>query len=420
MEFEYLTAEKLAELTETQREFYFKQKKAHEDKIAKEAAEKLKQEAIDAAKEAVKEETQSQIDAAVKVVKDEYDVKLEKAQAEMARAKEAQNEMRGVKSIQEEIMEKLSTEEGEKTLKDFLSGRSKKLDIDIESKVVVKPTGATGSGVAPQFANLVGPGHDTWHARNAIPVFPTQSDLIKFIQFTVDPDATGFETVAENGQKPDLGYIPTVVDAPVRKIAGLLDVSDEFNSDVVGARAFWAYELPQAYLDAEDYQIFKGDGTGQNLLGVWEQADVQSFPQGTVTAGSNYIDKLVAAQTEIRKLKRNTTAAFISPVAYQELLINKDDENGYTYPIHFGNDNILRIGDLPIMWSNVFEDGEGVIGDFARGVAIFQREAMQIRYFEQNKDNVEKNITTIRLEGRIALPIYYPEAFKQLAFEATT
>lgn len=399
---------------ELQLEAYNEQKEKETVAAAEKAAREATEKAIEAAKEADKKERDEAIEAAVKVVKDEYDAKIEKAQAEMNRAKIAQNELRGIKTMQDEIMEKLSTEEGEKMMKDFLGGQREKLNVQVEAKAVFKPTGANGSGVAPQFAPIVGPGHDAFHARNVIPVFPTSSDLIKYVRMTVDTSSGGFGMVAEGGQKPNLGYIPTVVDAPVRKIAGLIDVTDEFNDDVVGARAFWAYELPQAYMDAEDLQIFKGNGAGQNLEGLWYQADNQTLPQGSVTTTSNVWDKIAAGITEVRTLKRNTSAVFIDPISYLELLINKDDQSAYTYPIIMGNDNILRIGGVPIMWSNVFEEGEGLVGDFARGTAIFQKQAMNIRYSDENKDNFEKNMVTIRLEGREALPIYYPESFKKL------
>ncbi|MEI2271823.1 phage major capsid protein [Sphingobacterium sp. ML3W] len=425
--FKYLTAKEFEALSEYQQEKYLDEKREHEAKIAKEEAEKAGKEAaqklIDENKEATEKATQEAIDKAIGVVKDEYDKKIEKAQADMNRAKEKELEMRGIKTMRDEIEEKLSTEEGESMLKEFIRGNRSKLDVNLESKAVLKPTGAAGSGVAPQFANIVGPGHDTFHARQAIPVYPTTSDLIKYVQFTVDPDADGYKMTGEGDTKGKLGYIPAVKDAPVRKIAGLLDVSDEINDDIVGIRAFWAAELPQAYFDAEDLQVFKGDGTGQNLLGLWYQASSQSLPLGSVTSASNHWDKIAAAITEVRRkpIKRNVTASYISPVAYMELLLNKSDGSGdYDYPIIMGNDGILRVGDVPVMWSNVFEDAEGVLGDFARGTAIFQRKEMNIRYSEENKDNFEKNLLTIRLEGREALPIYYPESFKKLVFGPAT
>lgn len=408
-EYEALTAKDQAKY-EIQLEEFKTQERAKE-------SEKIKNDAIEAAKEAVKEDTKNQIDAAVKVVKDEYDAKIESAQAEMKRAKIAHNENRGANKLSDEIMEAFSSEKGEQMLKDFVSGQKSKLNMDFESKAVLKPTGALGSGVAPQFTSIVELPHDTYHARMAIPTFTTQSDLVKQLQYTVDPDADGWGMVAEGGQKPNLGYIPNLVDFPVRKIAGILDVSEESLEDIVGLREYWAYELPQAFYDFEDFQVFKGDGTGQNLEGLWYQADNQTFPQGIVTSASNTWDKIAAAITEVRKkpIKRNTTSVFVSPADYMNLLINKAEGSGeYDYPVIMGNDNILRIGGVPIMWSNVFDDGEGLVGDFARGSAIYQKKGLQIRYSDENKDNFEKNIVSIRLEAREALVIRYPESFKRL------
>jgi len=399
----------------------------------KEAEQKrLVKESIDAQMEELKAENQKQIDAlksqnekALADLSESNKAKLEEVEAAMKRAKIGEANIR-MKGFSQHIIERLSTEEGEKMIKAFFTGQHKSFSVklgDDEDKDfdgAVKALGVPVNGVAPEFTPIVGPGHDEFHARQIIPVFPTQSNLIRFIQYVVDGSATGFATVAVGAQKPSTGYVPTVKDAAVRKIAGLLDVPDELMDDVVGFRAWIAYELPKAYMDAEDLQIYKGNGTGENILGLWTQAGNQSFPQGTVTAASNTIDKIVAGITEVRKLKRATSAVVISAVQWQEILINKSTTREYTYPIVLDANGVMRIGGVPIFWSNVFTDNEGLVGDFARGTAIFQRKSMQIGYFDQNKDNVEKNIITIRLEGRIALPIFYPESFKRLLFTITT
>jgi len=390
---------------------------------------KLVNEAVKLAIEAQREEAKSEVEKLIAAIKSENKeeldklseankAKLEEVEAAMKRAKIGEANIR-MKGFSEHIIEKLSTDEGEAMIKAFFSGQREKFNMEMndgEIKALGVPTG----GTAPQFTSIVGPGHDDFHARQIIPVFPTSTDLVKFIQYVVDGSATGFATVAAGGQKPFTGYIGTSKEAPVRKIAGLLDVQDELMDDVVGFRAWIAYELPKAYMDAEDLQIFKGDGTGTNLLGLWTQAGAQTFPQGTVTAASNAIDKIIAGITQVRKLKRGTSAVTISAVQWQEILINKSTTKEYTYPIVLDANGVMRIGGVPIFWSNVFLDNEGLVGDFARGTAIFQRKAMTIGYFDQNKDNVEKNVVTIRLEGRIALPIYFPEAFKRLSFTITT
>lgn len=403
-----MSADELAELTPKQREFYLEQKKAHEDGLRAKEIETAVKAQVEVVKAEIENESASKIESAITAVKDEYDRKIEKAQAEMQRAKVSQDELSGLKTLQDELLEKFTSEEGQAMLKSLAV--EKRISKVIETKAMTKPVGST----APQFVGIVGPGYDVWQARQTIPVFPTTSDLIKYNQFTVDPDADGFGMVAQGNKKPDLGYIVTPKEAPVRKIAGVLDVVDEFMDDLVGAASYLSYELPQAYFDFETYQVFKGSGQGENLLGLWTQASVQTLPQGTVTTTSNAWDKIAAAISEVRTSKRATSAVYLNPIDYMELLINKDDENGYTYPIIMGNDNILRIGGVPILWSNVFEEGEGLVGDFARGTAIFQRKAMELRTSEHNNDNFEKNVITLRLEGREALPIYYPEAFLKL------
>jgi len=421
--------EALSEREQVKYEINLEAYKEAENQKLVDAAVKL---AIDAQRQEAKTEVEALISAIKSENKTEMDAlseankaKLEEVEAAMKRAKIGEANIR-MKGFSDHIIDRLSTEEGEKMIKSFFAGQRAGFQVklgDDEDKDfdgAVKALGVPAGGVAPQFTPVVGPGHDENHARQIIPVFPTQSNAIKFIQYVVDGSATGFATVAVGAQKPTLNYIPTVKNADVVKIAGLLDVPDELMDDVVGFRAWVAYELPKAYMDAEDLQIYKGSGTGTNILGLWTQASVQTFPQGTVTAASNSMDKIVAGITEVRKLKRATSAVVISAVQWQEILINKSTTKEYTYPIVLDANGVMRIGGVPIFWSNVFLDNEGLVGDFARGTAIFQRKAMQIGYFDQNKDNVEKNVVTIRLEGRIALPIFYPESFKRLSFTITT
>lgn len=432
MEFKQKSPAEFEALSEYQKEQYLDMKSKHDAEVNAKAAKEAATAAVEAMKAELTASNQVLIDALKAENKAELDklseenkAKLEEVQAAMKRAKVGEANLR-MKGFADHIIEKLSTEEGENMIKQFFAGHKAQFQVKIgddedkEFDTTIKALGVPAGGVAPEFTPIVGPGHDEFHARNIIPVFPTISNAIRFIQYVVDGAATGFATVAVGAQKPTLNYIPTVVTANVVKIAGLLDVPDELLDDVVGFRAWLAYELPKAYLDAEDLQIYKGDGTGTNLLGLWTQAGNQTFPQGSVTAASNIIDKIVAGVTQVRKLKRNTSAVVISAVAWQEIFINKGTTKDYTYPIILDASGVMRIGGIAIFWSNVFADGEGLVGDFARGTAIFQRKAMQIGYFDQNKDNVEKNIVTVRLEGRIALPIFYPESFKKLLLVITT
>lgn len=418
MSFVKKTPAEFEALSEYQKEKYLDEKAAHEASIVKDQVEKSAREAIEAMKAELKTEREAELkglsdanEEALKKLSDKYQVELDEMKAQLQRAKVGEVNER-MKGMSEHIIARLSTEEGEGMIKSFFAGQRERLSLTLDEQAVKAMAYPTG-GIAPQIGAIVGPGHDAVHARNVIPVFPTTSNLYKFIQYTLDDTKPGFGMVDVGGQKPEINWIPNVAEAPVRKIAGLLHVPDEVMDDVVGFRAWIARELPEAYLDAEDQQVFKGDGTGLNLLGLWYQAAFQSYG-GSVDASSNAIDKIVSGITEVRQLKRPTSAVFVSPIEWQEILINKDNQEAYTYPIILRADGVMTIGGIPIYWSNIFEEGEGLVGSFDRGTAIMQKMAMQIAYSGENKDNFEKNIITIRLEGRIALPIFYPESFIKL------
>jgi HK97 family phage major capsid protein len=55
--------------------------------------------------------------------------------------------------------------------------------------------------------------------------------------------------------------------------------------------------------------------------------------------------------------------------------------------------------------------GNALVGDFAAHAQILDRQDANIAISFENKDNFIKNMATIRVEERLALAIYRPEAF---------
>jgi HK97 family phage major capsid protein len=433
MEFEYLTPKAFDELSEAQQTYYLKQKRKYEDGLAKEMAEKAGTDAAKIAIDAMREEFKTTLDAqkleieGFKVALTEAETKNEAAMAEMARIKTLETAVRR-KSMGDAIFEELSSEKGLAMLTAAVKSKVPfSLDFDGPTVKAVgtigKPT-ANGGGVAPDFIAPVSIAHEIVQARNVIPVFPTNSDVIKYVQFFKKDG--GFGTVAAGDTKPQLDYTPTPQIAPVTKIAGYVTLQEEFLEDIAGAPAWLAAELPQAYLDQETYQIMKGDGTvnagtGTGLKGLYSQwATAQTLPNGTVTSASNDWDKLAAALSQVRRALRGTDAIWVSPEDYKELLINKGTTADYTYPIQADFGGILSIGGVPIYQHTVFNPGEGLAGDFRRGTAIFQKKAMTMKTSTEQGNNFINNLVTVLLEGRIALPVFFPEAFIKINLVKTT
>lgn len=335
---------------------------------------------------------------------------LKNALTEMNKAK-VEGEKSRRKSFGDSIMEAMDGKQED--INNYIANKSKGYSQNLKA---VGNMGVVTGAVAPQFTPIVGPAHEMVHARNFIPVSPTNSNLIRYVQFT-NKEGDIAPVVGTSTLKPQFDYNETIVDAPVIKIAGWINVADEFLEDIVGAMSWLSSDLPQKLYDAEDLQVFKGNGATGNLAGLYTNATALSLPYAGVTSGSNNIDKLAAASTYVRRQKRVATAAWTSPEDYLAILINKASGSGeYTYPVRFNsNNNMLYIGDFPVLQHTVFNPSEGFVGDFATGARIFQKADATLRFSTENVDNFVKNVTTVLIEERIALANFYPDSFVKVA-----
>lgn len=426
--FTYKTEAEIAAMSEYQREKYFDEKRKHEADLAAKAAVEAAKGAITEAVEAAKTELNTVIEgqkSEITSITDrmtEAEGKYEEALTEMNRIKTRETSAQ-IKGLSGEIHDFFSTEKGEAMLKNFTQSKStfhaELQNINVKAVGVM---GVTAGTVNPEFVRPVGIQHEVVQLRNVVPVSPTGSDLIKYVQFTKKEGKIG--SVDAGTLKPQIDYNSTPVSSPVIKIAGWLTVQDEFLEDVVGARDFLAEELPKAYMDEETRQGFKGLGTAgtpdelSGLYSVWAQALI--LPKGTVTLASNNWDKIVAGLTQVRQNLRASDAIWISPIDYMELLINKGTEKMYTYPITSDTNGTLRIGGVPIYQHTVFNKGEGLAGDYSRGARFFQKKTMTIRTSTEHDINFTQNLTTILIEARVALACFFPEAFVKINFNTTS
>jgi HK97 family phage major capsid protein len=326
---------------------------------------------------------------------------------ELARTKAKADENRR-KGLRDQIIDEL--EGKQEKFNEYVSNKSAGMSFQMKA---VSTMGVIANSVPADYQPTVTIPHEMRHARNYIPVSPTNRELIRYLQFSAKEGAVG--VVAAGGQKPKKDYNQTVVDSPVIKIAGLVDVTDEFLDDVDGSRAWLADELTKSLYDVEDYQVFKGPGGANNMTGLFQGASALGLPYGTVTAGSNNLDKFAAAITYVMRRLRNANAAFTSPEDILAMWINqtKTGTTGiYTYPLQMDSQNgLITIMGVQVIPHTVFNPGEGFVGDFAQGARLFQRQGLTLAFSTENNNNFETNTTTARVEERIGLANFFPETF---------
>ena len=305
--------------------------------------------------------------------------------------------------------------------KKYKSGEGKGFTIEIRKVVGDMSSSANVSGSYFVTPTLV-PGvtmapFEEVHLRNILPVGNTNSNMIRYVR---DMGGEGGPTVvAEGAAKPESDRDLQIFDAPVRKIATYFRVPEEMIDDIPYLQSFLSQIGLEELMAVEDTQILYGSGAGQNLSGLFTNATLFNPGTSLVTA-PNEFDVIRAARKQLRKAKLGgQLVALVSPTDFFNMTSRKDTTNNYLF---LGGGNGIGLQNPNASPSGISANGVQieehtaiVDGDFIvfqpRSAAIFDRTGTSIRLYDQDQDNAIKNLITIVIEKRLALPIYRPAGF---------
>lgn len=299
-------------------------------------------------------------------------------------------------------------------------GQKFSFDVEVQRKAVGN-MGSTASLTGSYFvAPQVVPGIFTQpfneiHLRDILTTGNTNSNIIRHLR---DNGGEGGPAMtAEAASKPQMDRDLSIVDAPVRKLATHLRVPEEMIEDIPFLTSFLTNVGTEELLAVEDAQILYGDGTGQNLTGLGTSGSFTAFAAGTsVVTTPNEFDVLRAADKQMRTLKRTPSIALVSPTNYYDMISRKDSTGNYILS-GGGNGLIPTVNGVPVVQLNQVTAGDFFLID-RRAAQIFFRSNISVRFYDQDQDNAIKNLVTIVIEERLALPIYYVSGIIKGTFAA--
>lgn len=221
------------------------------------------------------------------------------------------------------------------------------------------------------------------------------------------PSGSGPAPVAEATLKPqfDLKLVETSVKA--QWIAGWLRISRNMLDDVTGMTTFLQSRLPELLLRAEDAQLLTGNGVGANLSGILAGGN------NTPATGTSTIDveQLVQAVAQLEGYEREANGILLNPADWYNIWLTKSTGSVaglYNLP----NEMIQRvngqmfIAGIPVFRSTAIEVDTFIVGDWTMGGNLISREPMRVEFFYEDGINVRENMVTVRVEERVAFPIY--------------
>lgn len=249
------------------------------------------------------------------------------------------------------------------------------------------------------------------HMRELIPTGRMGTSLYNFLKEIGFDGSIG--TWQENsGAKPQFDIRYQEVSAPSQFIAGYVKISRKSLDDIPALKASLANRLLQKYLDAEDTQILSGNGANGQLSGIYASGNSISYVPGRTKS----VEMVVDSQSIIEELNHNVTGMLFRPRGYNDLMLSQSAGSTtgiYSLPgmgtVAMVNGQ-LTVNGAPAYKTTAMVDNSFLIGDFEKALMLLLREDPIVEFFEQDGDNVKNNQITVRVEGRVALPIFYNDA----------
>ena len=227
------------------------------------------------------------------------------------------------------------------------------------------------------------------------------SNLWEWVE-QVNPDGDAAMT-AEAALKAQIDFDLALASAPVRKVTAFIKVSKEMLDDVQLIESEINQELTELINLKMDAQVLSGDGLGQNLTGILENATAFA-PGSFATLGANPVvtpnnaDVLRVAINQIGVALFNANYIVMHPSDVTAMDLNKGTDGHYILPPFSTSANTIIKG-IPIVTNTGVAEGDFLVGDFTKSGVRF-REGLTFDIGYENQD-FTKNMVTILAEARL-------------------
>jgi len=217
---------------------------------------------------------------------------------------------------------------------------------------------------------------------------------------------------AEGTQKAQIGLKLQEASVYAEWIAGFLKISRNMLDDVEGMTTFLQSRLPELLLRAEDTQILNGNGIRPNLLGIQSVGNYTAYSSATTAV--NRAEMLIYAISQLESADREANGVLIHPADWYTLWLYKASTSGeYTLPVNLieRTNGQLFVAGVPVFKSTAQDQSLFLVGDWTMGANLITREPARVEFFYEDGTNVQTNQVTVRIEERVALPVYGNDYF---------
>lgn len=260
----------------------------------------------------------------------------------------------------------------------------------------------TGSVVATYASQPALRGRQKVHFRDLVNVIPSATGLWKFYRQNKPAGEGSFDfQTTHAGVKNQLDYDFTEVTVTVDYLAGFVRIAKQMLQDLPFMQTFVSNELVEDYLRTEDLKFFMqiaGAATG-NTSNLTSTVTVEKIIQAIANLGDDDYDPngIVVTNQVWAKILLTKPQDYSLPAGGAVTVAANGDVNILGIPV-------IKVKDTYIGANRV------LIGDWTKA-AIIQTEGLNVNMYEQDSDNVQRNLITVKAEARVALAQLRLDAF---------
>ena len=227
----------------------------------------------------------------------------------------------------------------------------------------------------------------------------TLSKYITYIeQANPDPNEAGM--TAEGALKTQQDFDLVERQAVTQKVTAFIKVSKEMIQDLPFMQREINTELMELVALKLDSQILSGDGTGNNLVGILQNATAWTAGSFAVSVPfANELDVLRVAIQQVETALFQVNYIVMHPTDIAKFDVTKTSTGEYTMPMIYTDVNgVKRYNGIEIISNTGIAVGTFLVGDFTKS-NLRVREDMNIQVGYVN-DDFTKNLFTILCEAR--------------------
>ena len=302
-------------------------------------------------------------------------------------------------------------------IKAFASGGcagTVKFKLDVGQAITSVRPGGGGLIWSDRETEIVGLPRRVMTIRSLLSQGRTGSNSIEYAKQTVRTNNA--RPVSEGAEKPESNYVWAQAEVMVRTIAHWVHVARQAMDDAAQLETEIDTELRYGLMLAEELQLLKGDGTGQNLSGLITEAS--AFVPAFAVSGVTMIDTLRLALLQASLNDFPADGIVLHPTDWARIELTKDGEYRYIFA------NVMQMAGpqlwgQPVVNTPSMDDGEFLVGAFKAAGTIYDRLDPEVKASSEDRDNFIKNMITVRAEERLALAVKRPAALVHGDFDTT-